>query len=414
LCALLTAIGSQARSEDRDWAAEARKAREAKDFERAAASYRKLLEVDPANPRLLTNLGVMLYLSGKPAESLPILQAALQHEPGSIPASLFAGLSLLDLNRPREALPLLNRARAGDSKGPLPSLGLAKAHLSLGDVRRANDHYLEVTRKDPRNAEAFAGLGLTYSKMAAEAASRFWDSGADEATVDKILREAGMPSTRAEMTAVEDSLRQRPSDPRLNARFARSCIALAAASWQAAVELDRSSFDHRMGLGDSLVGADRPEDAIKAYEAAMRLRPRSTTPHLRIAAVARAEGDRARALLALGRAVELEPDNALANALLGDTLCEERDYPQARPYLEKALKLDPGLAPARAALAKIYSSEDRLELALEEIERALPDDKDGRYYYMLGRALQALGRSEEARKAFGQFKARRALKAALP
>src|SRR5436190_20481368 len=87
-------------------------------------------------------------------------------KPGLVAANLFAGLCLLHLARPHEAVPLLERARAADTSGVAPLLALGQAYVSIRDFHRANNAYLEATRRDPRSAQAWYGVGITRRSLA--------------------------------------------------------------------------------------------------------------------------------------------------------------------------------------------------------------------------------------------------------
>ncbi len=411
LLALCVALAAQAQT---DWQARAREAQRARDFSGAAEAYRKLLEGDPANPQLLTNLGIMLHLAGRNEDALAPLEQAIRARPELIPARLFAGLALLNLGRPREALPHLERARSGDPAGALPLLGLAKAHAVLGDLRQANDEFDAAAARDARNPEIWSGLGATYSALANDQVRRFWTAKADTASIDRALKAAGYPSTRREMLAAERDLAAHPGSLTLQARLIRARLALAVAAYTRAAKLEPESYDHHMRLAESLTAANRPAEADAEYQRAAALRPDSAAAYLGLAIARRLAGAHDQALAPLQKAHELEPANPDINGLLGDLLARRAEFAQARPLLEQALAANPALAPAQAALAKVYLAEGRLDAALEATQKSLAGDVDGSYYYQLSRVLRQMGREEEAAAALAQFRARRALRRSTP
>ena len=103
------------------------------------------------------------------------------------------------------------------------------------------------------------------------------------------------------------------------------------------------------------------------------------------------------------RALELDPDRALALRTFGEVCMQERDYAAAIPALEKVLELQPGDIHAQFLLGTAYSQTGEYEKALRFLRaaerRRFPDEK-GRLQYLLGTVLRKLGRHEEARLAF--------------
>ena len=103
------------------------------------------------------------------------------------------------------------------------------------------------------------------------------------------------------------------------------------------------------------------------------------------------------------RALELDPNRALASRTFAEVCMQERDYAGAIPALEKVLELEPADIGARFLLGTAYSQTGEHEKALEFLKAAerqgFPDEK-GRLQYLLGTVLRKLGRPEEALAAF--------------
>jgi adenylate cyclase len=106
------------------------------------------------------------------------------------------------------------------------------------------------------------------------------------------------------------------------------------------------------------------------------------------------------------RAIELEPEYAIAYVLLGyahilDYLLQwnldPRTLEQAFEFARKAISLDDSLSGAHALLATVYSAKGQYEQAISQAERALslnPNEADT--YNIMGFILNSVGRSEEA------------------
>ncbi len=70
--------------------------------------------------------------------------------------------------------------------------------------------------------------------------------------------------------------------------------------------------------------------------------------------------------------------------------------------LREAERLDPSLVETRVAAAGQYMLTGQYDLAVAGYERALAFEPRAEIYYDLGRALEAAGRTEEARRAFAR------------
>jgi TolB-like protein/Tfp pilus assembly protein PilF len=106
------------------------------------------------------------------------------------------------------------------------------------------------------------------------------------------------------------------------------------------------------------------------------------------------------------RAIELEPEYAIAYVLLGyahilDYLLQwnldPRTLEQAFEFARKAISLDDSLSGAHALLATVYSAKGQYEQAISQAERALSlNPNEANTYNIMGFILNSVGRSEEA------------------
>jgi tetratricopeptide (TPR) repeat protein len=96
------------------------------------------------------------------------------------------------------------------------------------------------------------------------------------------------------------------------------------------------------------------------------------------------------------RALEVEPDNAVAHCNLGEALLRERRYGDASFYLSRAIDLDPDFAFAYSNFAVVLSNAERYEDAVAAAQRALAahpplTGRDlGRVHAVLGQAYAGL------------------------
>jgi tetratricopeptide (TPR) repeat protein len=120
-------------------------------FADAVAAYRKLVDLDPADPLAREYLGVALARQGKPDEALKQYADALQLDPSSASAHYDIGILLIQERREEEAIEHFRQAARLDP-------GLATAHFQLANLlmRKEQDadaerEYEAVVSVDPQN-----------------------------------------------------------------------------------------------------------------------------------------------------------------------------------------------------------------------------------------------------------------------
>jgi tetratricopeptide (TPR) repeat protein len=340
------------------------------DFAGAVSAFRALLRNGADSPELRNNLGIAYFQLRDFRDALQQFQVALTKVPDSVPANLFSGLSLLNLQRAKESLPYLQKARRAQPHDPTTLLALARAEVASNNLSQSRGLYQEVVRIDPQDAEAWYGLGIT----------------------DRVLAEQALKSSKGTGGATEAAQKAR---------------ALADASEQAmsrAMQIDPGSVRARMVLGESFRIAERYDLAVKEYKAATEQQPDLAPAWAGLAAAYSASGDDQKALQAALRAVALDPKDADTSALIGGTYLRMGDHAKAEPYAVRALQLQPGLSSAQVVLAKIYLAQRQPRKALPELQSAAKDDTDGTVYYLLATTFRQLDRQAEAATAMQKYK----------
>ena len=344
------------------------------DFKTAIAAFEQLIRNGADSPELRSNLGIAYYQTGAFDKALREFHSVLEREPESVSGNFFTGLSLLKLERPKAAIPYLDKAHKLHAQDPAPALALAQAEVECNNMERAQALYLEATRIDPQNAEAWYGLGI-----------------ADRALAEPVAKRSlqGATAGTAQHT------------PAANAR------ALMDASEQAitrAMQLNPNALQAHMLMGESFRIAERYDDAIREYRAATEQAPDLAAAWAGLAAAYSAAANDNEALKAAKRALQLDTHDPQIDSIIAGTLLRQGDYADAEPYAKKALQEQPSLASAHLVLAKIYLSRSERSKALPELETAAKDDTDGNVYYLLATTLRELGKTGEAAAALQKYK----------
>jgi tetratricopeptide (TPR) repeat protein len=133
----------------------------AQKFAEAETRYRKLAELEPANPMWRMNLGLALYSAGRYAHAVAEFEAFLKAKPEPGPVHLLLGTSLLKLSRPCPAIAMLEKAVQWNKDRS--SLELADAYYGCKRFERAARTYEAAAR----TATAGAASNRAISRQAA-------------------------------------------------------------------------------------------------------------------------------------------------------------------------------------------------------------------------------------------------------
>jgi tetratricopeptide (TPR) repeat protein len=142
--------------------AEARDAQSRRDFNAAAESYRKAVELEPSIPELWANLGLMYHESGKPAEAIRSFKEAIRLKPSLFVPQLFLGIEFLGAKNPEAAIPFLEKAEKLNPDDLQAALSLGKAYGMLNRADHAADAYFKTTQLAPNDGSAWLNLGSAY------------------------------------------------------------------------------------------------------------------------------------------------------------------------------------------------------------------------------------------------------------
>lgn len=133
----------------------------------------------------------------------------------------------------------------------------------------------------------------------------------------------------------------------------------------------KALFEHSLGMIHEQAG--RREEARAAYARALQEDLAYYPAHLRLGALAAAQGDTATALAEVQLAAQVRADDAAVRTACGQVLLDARRAAEAEPHLREAIRLEPFFAEP---------------------------------YVLLGRALEAQGRKADAEQVYREYVAR--------
>lgn len=267
------------------------------DLEEAEKVFRRGLELDPRDKKVLHSLAEVVRLQGRHEESLQWYDAVLRRDRKYAKANVGKGDALFQLQRYDEAAAFLVGGlslRPDMPQAPMIHTLIGEAAQKLGRFEEARRHFEAALRIMPDLARANSGLIDLLLE---------WQPAEETRRQLQVVRER-YAGDAGGLYGIAEVFRQRK-------RYAE-----ALAWYDATFEIDPDHAQAHAGRGDALFHLKRYEEAVRS----------------------------------LGRAVELEPENANARANLGVALYRTGRTGEAREALEHALSMDPSLAMAQTVL----------------------------------------------------------------
>jgi len=146
----------------------------------------------------------------------------------------------------------------------------------------------------------------------------------------------------------------------------------------------------------------RRSEAIEQLERSLALNARQPNIHEMIGQLYLEEQNPDRALYHFSQAMSIEPANAKFRLLVAQVHIMRQDYDPARQMLLHTLNLDSSQHKAYAMLSDLYARQNRLDLALSQIQRAIETtpitERDMQVQYIRTRAM-LLRRANQPREA---------------
>lgn len=315
--------------------------------ELAAQEFRAIVELDPNNVDARGNLGVLLYFQGQYAKAAPELRAALKLHPELWKIQALLGMS---------------EKRSGQTMSALADLAAAFPHLEEEKLRVEAGLELVEIHYGSGDLDKAAGVVNVLRQIRPTdpnilyAAHRIYADLADETMLSLAM--AAPNSGRMHQLMAREMARQ--------------------GNIEGAIEHDRQAlriepklpgihFEIAELLASTTPPAD-PDVIEKEYQAALAANPLDEKAECRLAEMAARRSDLKSAAGHYARALELQPNDADANAGYAKTLIAMNQAAKAQPLLEQAIRLDPYNAVTHYRLSIVYrglgrSADARRELA---------------------------------------------------
>jgi tetratricopeptide (TPR) repeat protein len=246
------------------------------------------------------------------------LRKIIATHPGDADAQYMLGYSLLRQNEPKVSLETFTRAAKLRTPTSEDLVHVAQSYALLNSYDQADKWMLKATESDPKNVEAWYGLGRI--------------------------------------------------------RYTRQKFAEAIVCFQRVLVLAPRSVKAADNMGLAYDALNRPDDAIKSFRDALDWQKNSTHPseqpmlNLAIILLHRGELDEAEGLLK--QAVSLAPQDPKIREQLGHLYMQKQQYENAQRELREAIVLSPDTAAYHFLLGQVLRREGMKEESQAELTRA--------------------------------------------
>ena len=315
-------------------------------LDEAAEGFASVIAASPTFAEAYFNLGLVREEQGRNEEAIAQFQKALALKPRLRGANLFLGVAEYRLNQLDDAVAAFHKETAG-----YPSD--ASAWMWLGVA--------ELAKERPENA--------------AEALDRAYKLAPDN--VD-ILYHRG-----------------------------RAHLLVSKESYDRMFKADPSSWRVHQVLAQADAEADRHEEAIAEYLAAIRLAPNQPGLREELGSEYRMAGKMEEAEAAFQREIEIDPHNPLARYKLGTLEVERGNGAKGKALIEAARQQNPGLREADYYLGRAEMELGNDAAAAEALKRAVTTGSDPEIveqaWYQLGIVYRRTHRMQEAQQALAAF-----------
>lgn len=318
-------------------------------YPEAESAYVKLRQLSPATAEVHAALGVVYFQQAKFSQAVPTLQQALKLNPKLPNLDVLLAMSLSELGRFQEALAGLEKGFRQSSDMTLKrmsGLQLQRAYTGLQRDREAVEVALELTRLYPEDPE--------------------------------ILYHAS----------------------KLHANFAYLTLRKLS-------DVAPASVWRRQAAGEAFESQGNYELAIQEYRQVLSLDPSRPGIHYRVGRALLAsslDANAPQAAKEFEQELQLDSTNANAAYELGEIHRKAARLGEAQNLFELALKTYPDFEEARLGLAGVLIAQQKPELALPHLHKAISLNPENEVaYYRLVQVHRALGNGAEQQKALAEF-----------
>ncbi len=302
-----------------------------------------------------------LYREGKVDEARVQFEELHRINPRSSDVDAWLGFLYLRLNKPSQAVILLEAAEAQRPRDLEVQINLGNAYMATGELDRALDKYKNVSRMSPLMFEPYYNSGTIYLRQKAysKAVLQLVNAGRLKPTDPFVQNNLGVAYDNLHDTQHAAKAFKKAADlsPN-NLTFAHNAgLALAKVkSPEALGYLEKCLGDGTdpavaLALGEAYSRAGRKADALKYYEGLRVAEAKNSTFWFNLGVLRAQNQDAKGAEEAYRKALEINPNDLDALNNLGLIAFRKGDFEEATTLFDKLSGLNPTSISAKLNLA---------------------------------------------------------------
>jgi tetratricopeptide (TPR) repeat protein len=343
-------------------------------YDRAESFLTQALSIEPANFRLLYNLGVVALYGKRYDRARDVLESAVRQQPENVDALYSLAFVYSSLKQPEPALRALAQAArlAPKRSDVLRLIAVTTGELSADeDSAAAWDRYLALVPNDDiaRRERGFARTHIRqfetgiadlewYIARHPEDPIGFYQLGLAQSNNDPTK---GIESLNKALVLKPDLIAARAARGAL--RYVQGNPEAAVPDLEAAAAAESSNGLILDRLGQAYRALDRLDDAIRALRRAAELAPGESTIVLHLANALAEKGQNTESEILMGRYRQMRPPQAPKDLMRYLTLTPEQQRADYRARVEKAVHEHPEDAIAQTQYLKLSLEEGQVDQA---------------------------------------------------
>lgn len=349
-------------------------------YEKALEQYERAIRLEPRAMKAYAKAGYVLYVLDRPAEAIELLEQAMKLDEQNLDVQHILGINYFKHRDHDRALPLLRKVVTEN-----PDLYysaafiLGKYYYDRNDHQNAADYFKKYLKVKPDDHKVHGALGNIYLKQKrfAEALEEF----------DRVLK------------LNPDDL---PAAINVgNIQYQQGNFPDAARRFEQILQRERTKPSIHYNLASSYFQLHRHADAVRLYRSFLALQPDSLDGHFYLAQALAAQGELAEAAREFEQTRRIQPGHPGATYRLGLVLAQLGQWDRAKTLLEQAAGSKPDDPWPRAQLGNVLRLQGALDAAWSihrEVVGQHPANPHFQVY--LGETLVALGKLDEAEARF--------------
>jgi tetratricopeptide (TPR) repeat protein len=351
-------------------------------LESAEDELRKVVALEPDNGEFLQELGTVLAMEKKLEESTSFFERALRIEPGDLVARRYLAANLWQLHRFAEArqnLQVLLKAKPGD---PQTLLLFGMVSENTADYSTAVKTLTSVPALVRAQPESIAALARSYYHIGEADKARLWlkELLNHPAGTRAVLLGAQIADEMQDYRTAETLLASLPPDlsDQATVKYQLALVKFHANQFAESEKLVQQLLDagHQSGEIYRLLGWCRQEqrqhqDAVRAFQEAIKLEPTNVTSYLDLGKILLTERRIVPALELTKRTANAFPDSSRVFVLKGSVELAAILFTDAVDSFSRALQLDRSSPDASIGLARAQFGSGMTQQAKATLERAI-------------------------------------------